>query len=532
LTFTTASDLAPIVPTVTSTIPVTPSTIAPIVAENVTVPLNQAISANFSVAMNPSTITAITPPTFTLTYMVAGVTTPVAGLVAYSGTGNQLVFLPSANLLANTTYTATITTAAQSLTGTPLASNYSWIFATAAAVSTTGPELVSTVPANNATLVPINQAVSATFNAAMNPLTLTNATFQLHAGTGLGGALVPATITYDPVNFIATLTPTNPLATTAFYTATVTTGATDLAGNALGSIVPSPYTNPWTFETGAAAVPPPVVLGPTILPFGGAAGSAGMVNVGTLTVVNGDAGTTAAVGNYSYLTGFHDNSVLIGGVPECSYTEVVNSDIGLVTGTIYSALVPTSTFCPLEGTAATTATAAEAWQEALTAYNTLQGLPGGLDVSVCPGCGGGGAGELGGRTLAPGIYKSAVGTFDIGANYGPLTLDAKGDPNAYWVFQMGTSLTVGDPVGPRPESVLLVNGAKARNVFWAVGSAATINYGGGGTFMGTVIASSGVVISSAGAVPSGVITTINGRVIGLYASVTMANTVINVPLAQ
>jgi hypothetical protein len=344
----------------------------------------------------------------------------------------------------------------------------------------------------------------------------------------LTGTPIPATITYDPVNFIATLTPTNPLAPTAYYTAIVTSGATDLAGNPLGTSPTSPYTNPWTFQTGITSLTPPVVLGPTLLPFGGITGTAGIVNVGTLTVVNGDAGTTAV--NYSYFTGFHDNSVLIGGVAECNYTET-GSDIGLVTGTIYSALVPTSTFCPLEGTAATAATADEALAEAQTAYNTLQGIPGGLNVATCPGCGGGAPGELGNRTLAPGIYKSAPGTYDIGASVGPLTLDAQGDPNAYWVFQMSSSLTVGDPSGPGVQSVLLVNGAKASNVFWAVGSAADINYGGGGTFVGTVIAYSGVTISSAGAVPSGVLTTIDGRVIGLNASVTMANTVINVPPA-
>ena len=63
--------------------------------------------------------------------------------------------------------------------------------------------------------MPINQAVSATFSEAMNPLTLTSSTFQLYPGTAATGTPIPERITYDPVNFIATLTPTNPLATTA-----------------------------------------------------------------------------------------------------------------------------------------------------------------------------------------------------------------------------------------------------------------------------------------------------------------------------
>jgi hypothetical protein len=123
------------------------------------------------------------------------------------------------------------------------------------------------------------------------------------------------------------------------------------------------------------------------------------------------------------------------------------------------------------------------------------------------------------------VYKSAVGFFDISA--GNLTLDAKGDPNAYWVFQMGTYLTIGTPTSP--ESVLLVNGAQASHVFWQVGSAATINYGGGGTVVGPIISQAGITISSPGQSTSSTVTTINGRVLALNASVTMVNTVINEP---
>jgi hypothetical protein len=161
--------------------------------------------------------------------------------------------------------------------------------------------------------------------------------------------------------------------------------------------------------------------------------------------------------------------------------------------------------------------------EAQTAYTTLAGLPGGIDVSTL----GGGAGELGNRTLAPGIYKAAPGSYAISA--GNLTLDAQGDPNASWVFQMASSLTVGTPTSP--ESVILVNGAQAKNVFWAVGGlpGAVINYGGGGTMVGTIISQPGITISSPGQSTSSTVTTLNGRVLALTASVTMVNTVINVP---
>jgi hypothetical protein len=503
-TFTTAAAALVVPPTVISTIPVTPDpTSNPVVPEDTTVPLNQTISADFSEAMNPTTIVSAN---FTLTYLVAGVPTPVTGLVAYAAIGNQLVFLPSANLLPSTTYTATITTGVQSLTGVALASTYSWIFETSAAVVTTGPEVELTVPASAATGVDLNQAVSATFSEAMNPLTLTTATFQLYTGTSASGTPIPATITYDPVSFIATLTPTNLLTASTQYTAIVTDGATDQFGNPL---VAGPVPNPWTFTTGTAALVPPIVLGPTIAPFGGFAGGAGMTNTGTLTVINGDSGTTATA--YTSYTGFHDDTVLIGGVAECTYTETP-LNIGLVTGTIYSPLVSTSTFCPLEGTAADIAVATEALSEATTAYGTLHGLAptGAL------------AAEVGGTTIYPGVYDNAN---SVGITAGDLTLDAQGDPNAYFIFQVGTILTVGLPGTPR--NIILANGAKASNIFWTVaGTGVYLEPSGGGTFNGTIIASNFIHVSTADNVS---VVTVNGRLISLDASTTLVDTVINVP---
>jgi hypothetical protein len=91
---------------------------------------------------------------------------------------------------------------------------------------------------------------------------------------------------------------------------------------------------------------------------------------------------------------------------------------------------------------------------------------------------------------------------------------------------MATSLTVGGPGAAFPQNVNLVNGAQAKNVFWQVGTAATINAAGGGTFSGTVISQTGVVVSTAG---NNSIVTINGRALSVGASVTLVNTVINVP---
>ena len=488
-TFTTA--VAPVItrPTVTSTIPANLAT---------DVPLNQVISATFSKAMNPATINGAT---FTLT---GPGTTAVSGLVAYAAVGNTLTFTPAANLAPSTLFTATITTGATDLAGNALASNYVWTFTTGTGLAAIAPELVSTVPANAATNVPINQAVSATFTEAMNPLTITTATFQL---TGPGGTLVAGTVSYDAINFIATFTPTVALKASSSYIATVTTGATDMAGNPLGT---TGAPNPWHFTTGAAVIPPPVVLGPTISLFGGFGGGAGMTNQGIHTIINGDIGTT---GKSTTMTGFYDESVAaVAGVYPCSYT-VTPSNMGLVNGTIDTAPPPPSGACSDEGTAATMVIATEAALEARTAYTALQGLP--SDGVL--------AAELGDTTIYAGVYTNAS---SVGITKGPLTLDAKGDPNASWVFQIGSSLTVGTPTAP--ESVILINGAQAKNVFWAVGGlpGAVINYGGGGTMVGTIISQPGITVSSPGVAE---VTTINGRVLALDASVTMVNTVINVP---
>jgi hypothetical protein len=472
----------------------------------VDVPLNQVVSATFSEAMDPATIIAAN---FTLT--VEGSTTVLPGSLSYAAVGDSLVFVPTAPLLPDTTYTATITTGVTDLAGQPMANLYTWNFMTGVAVNTIAPELVLTVPANNASGVPINQAVSATFSERMIPLTLTSSTFLLYPGSTATGTPVAGTYHYDPITLIATFTPTDPLAISSFYTATVTSGAQSMAGIGLGTTPTSPATNPWTFETGTTANQAPQ-LGPTISGFGGFAGSAGMTNTGLTTVIHGDSGTTA-IGFSSY-TGFHDDTVLVAGIPQCVYTET-GSNIGEVTGTIYSPLVVPPPFeCPDEGSPADIATAAAALDEATTDYTTLQGLPVTTSAPL--------AGQLAGTIIYPGVYKNSSSVLITG---GDVKLDAQGDPNAYWVFQIGSTLTVGDSAAP--SSVILLNGAKANNVYWAVGTDVYLEPSGGGVFNGTIIASDFIHVSTVSYVNP---VTVNGRLISLNASTTLVDTVINVPI--
>ncbi|PZO06682.1 MAG: hypothetical protein DCF27_12385 [Lysobacteraceae bacterium] len=472
---------------------------------------NTAITATFSEDMAPATISATS---FTLTCSAPCVA-PI-GVVSYSVGSRTAAFAPPAPLALGTTYTARITMAATDIAGNALAGNqaplpgpsdYVWTFTTAAAViPPANVSVLSTSPAAGAPNVCPNASISAAFEVPsgtrMDPLSITSSTFTV---VGPGAVPVAAlTITLDATTGrIATFQPNAALTLGGLYTATIKGGATgvkDLALPANAMLVD--YT--WSFTVAAAPCAIPPVLG-TARTFGVFGGSAGMTNQGLLTIINGDIGTTAVS---TAVTGFHDAG------PGCIYTETP-LNAGLVNGLIYTAPPSPTPLCPTEGTAATLAVAMQARADALVLYNDLVARPPGLDP---------GAGNLANLVLAPGTYTAAAGSFMIQG--GDLTLDAQGDPNATWVFQMATSLTVGGPGAAFPRSIILINGAQPKNVYWQVGSAATINAAGGGTFVGTVIAQAGAAVSTDGNVTPVIV---NGRLLSLGASVTLVNTIINVP---
>ena len=457
-TFTTSFDADLIAPTVFATIP---DDLA------IDVPTNIRPKASFSEQMDPL---SINDSTFTL----------MNGLDAAAGEvffeDNIASFHLDVVLEENTEYTATITTGATDVAGNPLAEDYVWTFTTGV-FDDQAPTVMETSPLDGKGGVSVDTELTATFSEEMDLLTVDDSSFTLQQGL----VALTGVVSYD--NMIATFIPDLALMDDTEYTATITVDATDLAGN------PLEMDYVWTFTTAI------VNLG-GMAPFGGFGGGAGMTNQGIFTVVEGDIGTTGAS---TLMTGFHDANGDI-------FTETP-LNVGEVTGIIYTAP-------PAPGTGEKFAIASQAAIDAQIAFDKLSpaALPGGIDA---------GAGELGGLTLGPGIYKAAGGTFQITGN--DLTLDAQGDENAIWVFQMASSLTVGDTA---PRSIILINGAQARNVFWYVGSAATINGAGGGTMIGTIMAYSGVTFSTAGQV---VLTRLIGRAIGLNASVTLVNTIITLP---
>ncbi|MEU7430438.1 ice-binding family protein, partial [Streptomyces sioyaensis] len=119
--------------------------------------------------------------------------------------------------------------------------------------------------------------------------------------------------------------------------------------------------------------------------------------------------------------------------------------------------------------------------------------------------------ELGGTTLTPGVYNSLSGTFGLN---GTLTLDAQGNPNAVFIFKTNTTLITG-----ATGNVNLINQAKSANVFWQVGSSATL--GIGSTLRGSILAFTSITATT-GAI-------VDGRLLALGAAVTLDTNTITVP---
>lgn len=440
----------------------------------VNVALNSNISVTFSESMKPSSIN-------TSSFLVTHAGSPVSGTIIYDNA--VATFTPTSALRAATLYTVTITNNVEDSAGNSMLVNHFWTFTTDAA-----PTVTSTSPIDNATGVALNKKITATFSVPMNSATLTTNSFIVKQGN----TSITGVISYS--NKTVSFVPAVPLIENKVYTCTITTAAK----NTIGTNMANNFI--WSFTTIVPVVVPPPPAATTGLFFGVFGGNAGITNQGLFTVVNGNLGTTAAS---SLITGF---------------TDVTNNDVytitplnnGLVTSQIYAA-------APAPGSASRAVTALAGLNAARAAYLSISpaSMPGGVDP---------GEGELGGLTLPSGIYKSDSGTFDI--TNGNLTLDAQGNPNAIFVFQCASALTVGDSL---PSSVVLINGALAKNIYWYVGSAAVINYAGGGIMNGNILANSGVTLSSPANSTNSAVTTLNGRAISLVASVTMVNTVINVP---
>ena len=168
----------------------------------------------------------------------------------------------------------------------------------------------------------------------------------------------------------------------------------------------------------------------------------------------------------------------------------IKGDLGLSRGTSVTGFAPgrvTGTEYKADSVAR------QAQNDLTTAYNHAAALPVTATIPT----------ELGGTTETPGVYNSAAGTFGI---TGTVTLNARGNPAAVFVFQAASTL-----ITASASNVKLVDGAKAANVFWVVGSSATL--GAYSTFSGNIMALASITVTTG--------VTIQGRALARTAAVTL-----------
>ena len=227
----------------------------------------------------------------------------------------------------------------------------------------------------------------------------------------------------------------------------------------------------------------PKVRGPKLLLT---AAIALILAIGMLTI----AGPTAnAAGQAPALGAAASFAVLGATTVTCTGPSAVVGDVGVSPGTAITGFPP----CTLTGTIhAGDAVAAQAHSDLVTAYSALVALS--CDVNLT-------GQDLGGLTLSPGVY-----CFNSSAQLtGQLTL--QGGPTAVWIFQIGTTLTTATN-----SSVVMAGGAGCGNVFWQVGSSATI--GTGTAFVGNILAAASVGLDP--------FATVSGRALARDAAVTMS----------
>ncbi|MET1073667.1 MAG: ice-binding family protein [Umezawaea sp.] len=190
-------------------------------------------------------------------------------------------------------------------------------------------------------------------------------------------------------------------------------------------------------------------------------------------------------------------SVLGGQAVTNTGPSTLGGDLGVSPGTAITGFPPGTT---AGATHAGDAQAAQAQSDLVVAYDDAAGRA--LTASV--------AGDLVGQTLPDGVYKS---TGPIGLS-GTLTLDGQGDPSSVFIFQIASTL-----ITASASSVVLINGAQACNVYWQVGSSATL--GTTSTFVGTILALTSISVTTG--------TVVEGRALARNGQVSLDDNVFTTP---
>ena len=329
------------------------------------------------------------------------------------------------------------------------------------------PTITSTIPSNNGAGVAVNVKIAATFSAQMDPGTITATTFTVKQGA----AAVSGTVAYS--GSTATFTPSTNLGTGAGFTAPISTGAKDMAGNALAA----PYG--WAFATGTTSS-----FGPPAVSLGTAGNHVVLAKTAISSVpssgLTGNIGLSPAAA--SFVTGFS----LV-----ADSTNVFSNSTQVV-GKVYAAnyAVPTPS----------NLTTAISNME--SAYTDAAGRPTPDFLEL-------GTGNIGGKTLAPGLYKW-TSTVTI-----PSGVTIAGGANDVWIFQ-----TSGDLSMSAATSVTLSGGAQAKNIFWQVAGQATL--GANSHFEGILLSKTAITLQTGA--------TMNGRVLAQTQVALQQATITQLPL--
>lgn len=321
------------------------------------------------------------------------------------------------------------------------------------------PEVVSTSPSNNEAEVERNKVIEITFNEAMEPSTINSSTFTLKQGT----ASINGTVAYSGTT--ATFTAVNVLNALTDYSATVTTGAKSSKG------IPLAANMVWNFTTGGNTEPLAIVNLGTAGNYVVLAKSA--VNNSPTSAFTGDLGLSPAA--ESFYTGFSQTAA----------TGYSTSD--QVTGKMYAA----------DMTDPTPSNLTTAVNDMTTAYNDAAGRPTPDFVELY-------TGEIGGKTLTPGLYKWS-NTVLIASD---VTISGAADD--VWIFQIAENLTMSSGV-----NITLSGGAQAKNIFWQVAGEVTI--GTTAHFEGIILSMTSITLNTGA--------TLNGRTLAQTAAIFDANTV-------
>ena len=254
-------------------------------------------------------------------------TTVINGTIAFSG--STATFQPSAALDAKSLYTGKVLIAGyagEKTDDNKSVNSLNWSFTTAGSIAdVTAPVVSSVVPANNATAVVTSTKATVTFSEAMNPSTITSATFTLKQGS----TAVPGAVSYTGTT--ATFTPATALTAGLIYTATITSGVKDLAGNALAT----PYV--WSFTTaGGVDVTAPTVL--SVVPVNAVTTAATTTKV-TVTFSEAMNATTVSSASFTLKQG---STAVAGTVSYTGTTATFSPTAALAANTLYNATVTTA----------------------------------------------------------------------------------------------------------------------------------------------------------------------------------------------